>query len=107
MSIMIINSEYKYSETTGRIIGAAMEVHRILGTGFQEVVYQRALAEEFSIRQIDFKREVSMDIYYKERFIGNRRVDFLIEDKISLELKALTKLEDVHIAQSHKLFRGL
>lgn len=94
------NEEHKYSELTGRIIGAAMEVHKILGNGFQEVIYQRALVEEFSIRQIDFKREVPMDIYYKEILIGNRRVDFLIEDKVSLELKALIKLEDVHLAQA-------
>lgn len=96
----MIKEEYKYSDITGRIIGAAMEVHKILGNGFQEVIYQRALVEEFVLRDIDFKREVSMDIFYKEKFIGNRRVDFLIEDKISLELKALTKLEDVHIAQA-------
>jgi GxxExxY protein len=96
----MIDAKYKYSEETSLIIGCAMEVHKILGNGFQEVIYQRALAAEFKIQGINFKREVEMDIYYKGKKIGARRVDFLIEDKISLEIKALIKLEDVHLAQA-------
>jgi len=95
-----MTKEYKYSETTGKIIGAAMEVHKLLGSGFQEVIYQRALVIEFIKCNIDFKREFNMPINYKGNHIGTRRVDFLINDMISLELKAKNKLEDVHLAQA-------
>ena len=77
-----------------------MEVHNILGCGFQEVVYQRALQFEMELQNILFAREVEMPIFYKQKDIGARRVDFLIDEKICLELKALTKLEDVHLAQA-------
>jgi GxxExxY protein len=96
----MIKKEYKYSELTAKIIGCAMEVHKILGNGFQEVIYQRALAKEFDIQNIQFKRELEMPVYYKEEQIGTRRVDFLIENKVSLELKSITFLEDVHLAQA-------
>ncbi|WP_247649230.1 GxxExxY protein [Lutibacter sp. B1] len=97
---MITNEKYKYSDLTGKIIGCAMEVHKILGNGFQEVIYQRALAKEMDLQGIRFSREHEMPIYYKEEHIGTRRVDFLIEDVISVELKAVTKTEDVHLAQA-------
>ena len=97
---MITNEQYKYSNLTGKIIGCAMEVHRFLGNGFQEVIYQRALAKEMNIQGVDFSREHVMPIYYKEEQIGTRRVDFLVEEVISVELKALIKLEDVHFAQA-------
>jgi GxxExxY protein len=97
---MITNERYKYSELTGKIIGCAMEVHKILGNGFQEVIYQRALAKEMILQGVVFSREHEMPIFYKEEQIGTRRVDFLIEDVISVELKALTKTEDVHLAQA-------
>ena len=77
-----------------------MEVHKILGNGFQEVIYQRALAIELGSAGIAFEREKEMPIFYKNEQIGARRVDFLIENDISVELKALTKLEDVHLAQA-------
>ena len=96
----MIKEEFKYSELIGRIIGAAMEVHSILGNGFQEVIYQRDLAEEFWLRKIKFEREPSMKVFYKEKNVGERRVDFLVEGKISVELKAIIKLEDVHTAQA-------
>ncbi len=96
----MIKTEYKYSELTGRIIGAAMEVHKGLGNGFQELIYQRALNIEFVKLNISAVREVEMPIHYKGENIGTRRVDFLIEDKISVEIKAITKLEDVHLAQA-------
>ncbi|MTK52575.1 GxxExxY protein [Paludibacter sp.] len=92
--------EYKYKEITGRIIGAAMQVHKALGNGFQEVIYQRALEIELPYFQMYFKREFEMPIYYREVEIGRRRVDFLIEDNISVELKAVIRLEDVHLAQA-------
>ena len=91
--------EYKYSDITEKIIKACMIVHSTLGNGFQEVIYQRALSIEFAIMEIDFQREFCMPIYYREKQIGERRVDFLIEENISLEIKALTKLENVHLAQ--------
>lgn len=96
----MINEQYKYSELTSRIIGCAMEVHKALGNGFQEVIYQRALALEMKYAGIDFRREFEMPIFYREEQIGTRRVDFLVEGIISVELKAITKLEDVHFAQA-------
>jgi len=96
----MIKTEYKYSELTGKIIGSAMEVHKILGNGFQELIYQRALHIEFSNSNISAVREVEMPIHYKGEKVGTRRVDFLIEDKISVEIKSITKLEDVHLAQA-------
>ena len=98
--INMIKEEYKYSELTGKIIGCAMEVHRILGNGFQEVIYQRAMEIEMAKQSISFKREFEMPIYYKMEQIGTRRVDFLVDEKISVELKAIIKLEDVHYAQA-------
>jgi GxxExxY protein len=96
----MINEKYKYSELTGQIIGAAMEVHSFLGNGFQEVIYQRALSYEFKLRKIDHAREVEMNVVYKELPIGTRRVDFLVNDLVSVEIKALTALEPVHLAQA-------
>lgn len=95
----MIKHEYKYSDLTGTIIGCAMEVHRILGSGFQEVIYQRALAVELEDRGISFSREFEMPIFFKERQIGTRRVDFLAEDVLSVELKAISTLTDDHLAQ--------
>lgn len=96
----MINEQYKYSELTSKIIGCAMTVHKALGNGFQEVIYQRALAIEMNIAGIAFKREFEMPIFYREEQIGTRRVDFLVEGVVSVELKAITKLEDVHFAQA-------
>jgi len=96
----MINEQYKYSELTSRIIGCAMAVHKTLGNGFQEVIYQRALAIEMTLAGISFHREFEMPIFYREEHIGTRRVDFLVEGIISVELKAITKLEDVHFAQA-------
>ena len=77
-----------------------MKVHTALGNGFQEVIYQRALAIEMNLCNIGFAREFSMPIYYRETHIGTRRVDFLVEDTISVELKAVNRLEDLHFAQA-------
>lgn len=96
----MINKDYKYSDLTGKIIGCAMKVHAALGNGFQEVIYQRALEIEMADEGISFSREHNMPIYYKKQQIGTRRVDFLVEEIISVELKALTELEDVHLAQA-------
>jgi GxxExxY protein len=96
----MIKEEYKYSELTEKIIGCAMKVHSALGNGFQEVIYQRALEIEMADEGINFNREYEMPIYYKQIHIGTRRVDFLVEGIVSVELKAVTKLEDVHLAQA-------
>lgn len=87
-------------ELTHNIIGAAMEVHSTLGNGFQEVIYQRALAIEMQIRNIDFVREQEMELQYKGYDIGKRRVDFFVENKVMVEIKAIINLEDVHLAQA-------
>lgn len=96
----VVQTTYKYSELTGKIIGCAMEVHKRLGNGFQEVIYQRALEIEMRLVGIEFSREHEMPIFYREEQIGTRRVDFLVGGLVSVELKALTKLEDVHLAQA-------
>lgn len=96
----MINEKYPESDLTGKIIGCCMEVHKIMGNGFQEVIYQRALAIEMNRQKIEFSREHEMEIFYKGESIGNRRVDFFVEGKIMLEIKAITHLEDVHLAQA-------
>ncbi|QEC67099.1 GxxExxY protein [Panacibacter ginsenosidivorans] len=93
-------SELKYKDITEKIIGAAMKVHNELGNGFQEVIYQRALAIEMRYADLSFEREHNMKIYYRNEEIGERRVDFFIEQKIMVELKAIVQLEDVHLAQA-------
>ncbi|MEX2477983.1 MAG: GxxExxY protein [Gracilimonas sp.] len=90
----------KYEELTHRIIGCAMEVHADLGNGFQELIYQRSLALEMNLQKIKYAREVDMDVFYKGVIVGSRRVDFLIQNKIAVELKAIKELEDVHLAQA-------
>jgi GxxExxY protein len=95
-----IKEEYKYSELTSKIIKCAMTVHSTLGNGFQEVIYQRALEIEMKLAGIRFQREFEMPIYYREIQIGTRRVDFFVEEVISVELKATTKLEDTNFAQA-------
>ena len=93
-------TQFKYEEITKKIIGAAMKVHGVLGNGFQEVIYQRALEIEFSKWELGFVREFSMPIYYEGQQIGERRVDFFVEGLISVELKAREILEPVHFAQA-------
>ena len=100
-------------ELTYQIIGCAMKVHSFLGNGFQEVIYQRALEIEFRKANISFARELEMHIIYDGQDIGTRRVDFLVESKVVVELKAIIVLEDVHLAQglnylvAYKMDKGL
>lgn len=89
-----------HKDITAKIIGCAMQVHSILGNGFQEVIYQRALQIEMTLAGLTFEREKEMDIYYKGEHIGRRRVDFFVEGCIMVELKAVIRLEDVHLAQA-------
>lgn len=88
------------NELTHKIIGCAMKVHTTLGNGFQEVIYQRALKIEMELQGLHFQRELEMGIYYQDINIGTRRVDFFVEDEVMVEIKALIKLEDVHLAQA-------
>ena len=90
----------KYSEITDKIIGCAFKVHGTLGNGFQELIYQRALEIEMAEAGLMFTREFEMPIHYKNIRIGTRRVDFLVEEKISVEIKALISTESVHLAQA-------
>jgi len=89
-----------YEDLTKRIIGCAIEVHKRLGNGFQEVIYQRALEIEMTLSGLKFSRELEMSIFYRESQIGTRRVDFFVEEKIMVELKAIIHLEEVHLAQA-------
>lgn len=95
----MVNEQYKYSELTSKVIGCAMKVHKTLGNGFQEVIYQRALEIEMQMANISFSREFEMTIFYLDIPIGTRRVDFLVEGILSVELKATSKLDDSHLAQ--------
>lgn len=88
------------NELTHKIIGCAMEVHNLMGNGFQEVVYQRALAIEFQMQDLSFVRELEMELEYKGRSVGTRRVDFFVEDRVMVELKAIENIEGVHKAQA-------
>lgn len=87
-------------QLTHKIIGCAMQVHTVLGNGFQEVIYQRALAIELAFQQLSFEREKEMPIFYRNEQIGTRRVDFFVEEQVMVELKAVEKLEGVHKAQA-------
>ena len=94
-----VKDEYPLSDVTARIIAAATEVHRTLGPGFEEVIYQRALALELPAHNLEFGREVWMDVYYKGTKVGRKRVDFVI-DEVMVEIKAKSALEDVDFVQT-------
>jgi GxxExxY protein len=96
----IVKPEYKFSALTANIIACAMRVHKALGNGFQEVIYQRALAIEMELSELNFKREFEMPIFYRNIPIGTRRVDFLVEEVIAVELKAISQLENTNFAQT-------
>ncbi|MCX6323840.1 MAG: GxxExxY protein [Sphingobacteriales bacterium] len=88
------------NDITHKVIGCAMKVHSVLGNGFQEVIYQRALAIEMRFAALSFEREMEMPIFYRDEQIGTRRVDFFVEGCVMVELKAMEKIEDVHKAQA-------
>jgi GxxExxY protein len=98
-----VDKRYPLSALTGRIIGAAQEVHRTLGPGFEELIYQRALAKELLACDLEFAREVAMDVVYKGEKVGHKRVDFVIGDNTSdvmLEIKAKAALDAVDFVQA-------
>jgi GxxExxY protein len=96
----MIDDKYKHSALTERIIGCAMKVHSTLGNGFQEIIYQRCLAIEMSKQGLSYEREKEMPIFYEGQSVGTRRVDFFVANGIMVELKAITVIEDVHLAQT-------
>jgi GxxExxY protein len=108
-----VNDAYKHSDLTGIIIGCALKVHSTMGNGFQEVIYQKCLAIAMEKQGLRFRRELEMEIYYEGVNVGTRRVDFLVVDLIMVELKAISKLDDIHLAQAlnyleaYKLETGL
>lgn len=97
--IQLNDMEYKYADITEKIIRAAMNVHGELGNGFQEVIYQRSLAIELEAMGIKFVREFTMPVYYKSFQVGERRIDFFVEEKISVEIKACVELTNANLAQ--------
>ena len=98
---MVATEKLKHADITEKIIGAAFEVHGFLGSGFQEVIYQRAMAYEMGVVRLSFAREIEQAIYYKDlpQPIGTRRADFVVEGKVLVELKAVAQIEEVHWAQ--------
>ena len=90
----------KLDEITYKIIGCSMKIHNTLGNGFQEVIYQRCLAIELEKAGLSFAREKEQPIFYEEIQVGTRRADFIVEDKVIVELKAVINLENVHLAQA-------
>jgi len=99
MTEQYVKAGYPLSDVTARIIAAAREVHRVLGPGFEEVIYQRSLAKELPVQDLDFSREVWIDIYYKGEKVGRKRVDFIIEE-VMVETKAKAELEPVDFVQT-------
>ncbi|OOQ60289.1 GxxExxY protein [Mucilaginibacter pedocola] len=88
------------NELTHKIIGCAMEVHKVIGSGFLEAIYQKALGIELAYQGLAFEREKEMYIYYRNELIGTRRVDFFVENLVMLEIKAVDKIEDIHKNQA-------
>lgn len=89
-----------HKKLTHAVIGCAMNIHNTLGNGFQEVIYQRCLEIEFKKQNLFYSREQEMDIFYEENKVGTRRVDFIIEQKVMLEIKAVIMLKDIHLAHA-------
>mgnify|MGYP001017955107 CR=1 FL=1 len=98
-------NKHEFNDGTSEIISAALEVHKVLGPGFQEVVYQRALFYEFKFRNIDFTREAEIDIFFKGKKVGKKRVDFYLSDCL-VEMKAKAALEDVDFVQTLSYLRA-
>ena len=93
-------AEILYKELSYAIVGAAMEVHRILGPGFLEAVYQASLAHELALRDIQFEQFKRLPVTYKDVLVGEYEADFVVEDKVILELKAVSKFHSAHEAQA-------
>lgn len=103
----MIKKEYKYSEITEMVIGCAMKVHQKMRNGYPELIYHRCLIIEFKRAKIVFQEEEELSIFYDGMEVGKRRVDFLIDNKIVLEIKAVSELNDTHLAQALNYLEGL
>jgi GxxExxY protein len=97
-----MEQDLRYKDITEKIIGASFEVHKFLGNGFPELIYQRALAYELTKFGLNYKREIEQQVFYKDlpEPIGTRRADFVVEGKVLIEMKAISEITDVHYAQS-------
>lgn len=102
-----MDREYPLKDETERIISAAMEVHLTLGPGLLESVYEQALAEEFRLRNIPFQRQQPINLKYKGVEIGDHRVDFLVNGKIVVELKAVSEMNNIFYAQLMTYLKAL
>ena len=94
-----MEQELKFADLTGTIRDCAYHIYRALGTGFLEKVYENALAVELELRNIKYEQQKPIKVSYKDRIIGEYVADFLVEDKVIIELKAAKELDDVHFAQ--------
>lgn len=103
----MIKEDYKYSDIIEKIIGCAMKVHRHMRNGFQELIYQRCLIIEFKKIALPFSNEVELPIFYDSVEVGKRRADFLIENKVIVEIKAVSELTDTHLAQALNYLEAL
>lgn len=90
--------EFLHGDLTERIIGAAMEVHRTLGAGFVEKIYEKALAVELGLLGIPYQRQLEVPVYYKEENVGDHRLDLLVDGKIVVELKSVSHILETHLA---------
>jgi len=97
--VFVIKNSYVASGLTGDIIGAAMEVHTHLGPGFLESVYEEALAYEFELQKIKFQRQRELPVFYKEKYIKPFVCDFIVADKVIVELKALKQIGEIEKLQ--------
>jgi GxxExxY protein len=103
----MINEAYKYSDITAKVIGCAMKVHQKMRNGYQELIYQRCLIIELNKEGIKFMQEKELPIFYDGIEVGKRRVDFLIENKVVVEIKAVSELTDVYLAQALNYLEAL
>ena len=103
----MVKEEYKYSDITEKIIGCALKVHQRMRSGYPELIYHRCLIIEFKRSALSFLSEIELPIFYDDIEVGKRRVDFLIENKVIIEIKAVSELTDTHLAQALNYLEAL
>jgi len=103
----VVKEEYKYSDITEKIIGCALKVHQRMRSGYPELIYHRCLIIEFKRSALSFLSEIELPIFYDDIEVGKRRVDFLIENKVIIEIKAVSELTDTHLAQALNYLEAL
>ena len=105
-SVVAYMTKLIYKDLTYKIIGAAMEVHSVLGPGYLEAVYQNAMAREFELRKIDYEEQVNLHVDYKGNVIGEYRADYLVDEKVVVEIKAIKRLSEIQEAQLINYLKG-